>query len=116
MVAAAAVASAIQAVLNRHEIDDQATAAAAPLSMSPHGDHTSSQQYMQDLYHRLRDITQIDTVCTVYIQYSLSLSLSLSFNMCVCAIEGQGQGVLQSSGSNRKEEKGRGPVGGSSEE
>lgn len=61
MVAAAAVASAIQGVLHRHEIEDEA-AAVAPLSLAPRGDHTSAQQYMQDLYDRLHDITQIDTV------------------------------------------------------
>ncbi|KAK8387084.1 hypothetical protein O3P69_018030 [Scylla paramamosain] len=62
MVAAAAVASAIQGVLHRHEMEQEA-AAVAPLSMDSHGDHTSAQQYMQDLYHRLHDITQIDTDC-----------------------------------------------------
>ncbi|KAG0726945.1 G1/S-specific cyclin-D1 [Chionoecetes opilio] len=64
MVAAAAVASAIQGVLHRHEVEDEA-AAAAPISLASHGNHTSAsaQQYMQDLYLRLHDITQIDTDC-----------------------------------------------------
>ncbi|XP_066943916.1 G1/S-specific cyclin-D2-like [Macrobrachium rosenbergii] len=73
MVAAAAVASAVQGILPRHELEEDpssavsaagaAGATACHPSKSKSGGLTTAQQYMQDLYHRLHSITQIDTDC-----------------------------------------------------
>ncbi|KAK8748256.1 hypothetical protein OTU49_016388 [Cherax quadricarinatus] len=71
MVAAAAVASAIQGILPRHQSDEEemsaaaaaAAAASAPISVTARGGLTAAQQYMQEVYHRLHAITQIDTDC-----------------------------------------------------
>lgn len=66
MVAAAAVASAIQALLHKHQKEEEEAAAMAIPMTLPGGHLTTSaqQQFMQDLFHRLHAITQIDTVST----------------------------------------------------
>lgn len=71
MVAAAAVASAVRGILPRHELEEDTSAVSAAGAGAAAGCHpskarsgpTTSQQYMQDLYHRLHTITQIDTDC-----------------------------------------------------
>ncbi|KAK3876591.1 hypothetical protein Pcinc_018651 [Petrolisthes cinctipes] len=66
MVAAAAVASAIQALLHKHQKEEEEAAAMALPMTLPVGGHlttSAQQQFMQDLFHRLHAITQIDTDC-----------------------------------------------------
>ncbi|XP_042874195.1 G1/S-specific cyclin-D2-like [Penaeus japonicus] len=71
MVAAAAVATAVQGMLIRDTDGGAAATEAAALAAAPvpvggskaRGAPTTPQQYMQELYHSLHAITQIDTDC-----------------------------------------------------